>query len=47
MNPIRKKEFFVLIGTITIAALLFFLLRPVVQASLAVPRMLAAVGLED
>ena len=47
MNPIRKKEFFVLIGTITIAALLFFLLRPVVQASLAVPRMLATVGLED
>ena len=47
MNPIRRKEFFALIGTIAIAALLFFLLRPVVQASLAVPRMLAAVGLED
>ncbi len=47
MNTIRRKEFYVLVATIAAAVLLFFLLRPVVQASLAVPRMLRAVGLEQ
>lgn len=46
MNEIRRKEFYVLIGAIVTAVLLFFLLRPAVQSALATPRMLRAVGLE-